>query len=401
MAEISTSIITKITTLYAMTYDELKTAIIAVIKTNYNQEITAVVLQDILTEMMQTMEDEDTRVLTESKAYTDEREEVIRTDFAAADQVVLDSAKDYTDEREEIIRQDYATADQQILSQAKGYTNKREVVIRTDFTTADANTLATAKAYTNAREESIRNDYEKADSSVLASAKQYADTVKDWNYAEKRKKIWTGTQEEYDALEVKDPDTIYFTDDNDITVTPTSLIFTWEGGTKMLYIKADSGTTWSAQSSLPKGWTASPLSGTGNGTITVNVPVNASSLPLSGSITITGGDLVINIPCTQQQQIVKETIQLTIDQWNLINGNIIVDASQAVTDYLTIQGEAGGASIAPFQWTVQMLPGNASALTSVGSPVDSAQILSVNEDTASPYEGVNANYTWNNTRKTK
>ena len=159
MAVISTSITIKITTLYAMTYDELKTAIIAVIKTNYNQEITAVVLQDILTEMMQTMEDEDTRVLTESKAYTDEREEVIRADFAAADQVVLDSAKDYTDEREEIIRQDYAAADQQILSQAKGYTDEREEVIRTDFTAADANTLATAKSYTNAREESIRNDY--------------------------------------------------------------------------------------------------------------------------------------------------------------------------------------------------------------------------------------------------
>ena len=384
-----------------MTYDELKTAIIAVIKTNYNQEITAVVLQDILTEMMQTMEDEDTRVLTESKAYTDEREEVIRTDFAAADQVVLDSAKDYTDEREEIIRQDYATADQQILSQAKGYTDEREEVIRTDFTQADVDTLKTAKSYTNAREESIRNDYEKADSAVLASAKQYADTVKDWNYAEKRKKIWTGTQEEYDALDVKDPDTIYFTDDNDITVTPTSLIFTWEGGTKMLYIKADSGVSWSAQISLPDGWTASPLSGTGNGTITVNVPVNASSLPLSGSITITGGDLVINIPCTQQQQIVKKTIPLWIDQSNLINGNIIVNASQAVTDYLTIRGEAGGASIAPFEWTVQMLPGNASAQTSVGSPVDSAHILSVNEDTASPYEGNISNYSWDNTRKTK
>ena len=384
-----------------MTYDELKAAIIAVIKTNYNQEITAVVLQDILTEMMQTMEDEDTRVLTESKAYTDEREEVIRTDFAAADQVVLDSAKDYTDEREEIIRQDYAAADQQILSQAKGYTDEREEVIRTDFTQADADTLKTAKSYTNAREESIRNDYEKADSAVLASAKQYADTVKDWNYAEKRKKIWTGTQEEYNALDVKDPDTIYFTDDNDITVTPTSLIFTWEGGTKMLYIKADSGVSWSAQSSLPEGWTASPLSGTGNGTITVNVPVNASSLPLSGSITITGGDLVINIPCTQQQQIVKETIQLTIDRMNLITGNIIVIASQAVTDYLTIQGEAGGASIAPFQWTVQMLPGNASAQTSVGSPIDHAAISSVNNDETSPYEGSISNYSWDNTRKTK
>ena len=384
-----------------MTYDELKTAIIAVIKTNYNQEITAVVLQDILTEMMQTMEDEDTRVLTESKAYTDEREKVIRTDFAAADQVVLDSAKDYTDEREEIIRQDYAAADQQILSQAKGYTDEREEVIRTDFTAADTNILATAKSYTNAREESIRNDYEKSDSAVLASAKQYADTVKDWNYAEKRKKIWTGTQEEYDALDVKDPDTIYFTDDNDITVTPTSLMFTSDGGTKTLYIKADSGTTWSAQTSLPEGWTASPLSGTGNGTIMVNVPVNASSLPLSGLITITGGDLVINIPCTQQQQVVKETISLWIDQSNLINGNIIVNASQAVIDYLTIRGEAGGASIAPFQWTIQMLPGNASALTSVGSPVDAAHILSVNEDTTSPYEGSNSNYSWDNIRKTK
>ena len=222
-----------------MTYDELKAAIIAVIKTNYNQEITAIVLQDILTEMMQTMEVEDQNVLAESKKYTDEREEIIRTDFIAADQQVLSQAKGYTDQREQVIRQDYAAADQVVLGSAKAYTDEREKVIRTDFTAADANTLATAKSYTNARETSIRNDYEQADSSVLASAKQYADTVKDWNYAEKRKKIWTGTQEEYDALEVKDPDTIYFTDDNDITVTPTSLIFTWEGGTKMLRIRVD------------------------------------------------------------------------------------------------------------------------------------------------------------------
>ena len=45
-----------------MTYSELKAAIAEVIKTNYNQEITAVVLQDLLDSMVGMTRAQDERV---------------------------------------------------------------------------------------------------------------------------------------------------------------------------------------------------------------------------------------------------------------------------------------------------------------------------------------------------
>ena len=79
-----------------MTYSELKAAIAEVIKTNYNQEITAVVLQDLLDSMVGMTRAQDERVLGEARDYTDEREVVIREDFAAADAATLASAREYT-----------------------------------------------------------------------------------------------------------------------------------------------------------------------------------------------------------------------------------------------------------------------------------------------------------------
>ena len=55
-----------------MTYSELKAAIAEVIKTNYNQEITAVVLQDLLDSMVGMTRAQDERVLGEARDYTDD-----------------------------------------------------------------------------------------------------------------------------------------------------------------------------------------------------------------------------------------------------------------------------------------------------------------------------------------
>lgn len=325
MAEISTSIITKITTLYAMTYNDLKKSIIDVITPNYNQKITAIVLQDILIEIMQTMESEDQNVLSEAEKYTNARENSIRTDFAAADQ------------------------------------------------------------------------------SVLSQAKEYADTVKDWNDESNRKKIWTGTQEEYDALPTKDPNTIYLTDDNRITVTPTSLVFPAGGGSQTLSIVCDPSDQWTVAASLPEGWSATPLSGTGRGAVTIQAIANGTSELLTGSITVTGGGLTMEIPYTQSVLPTKENIELVFDTMHYDQGivRITTNKGTSVYDYLTIKGQAGGGSTPVTPWTIQMLPGNTDGQTSIGSSIDSAEILSVNDDNTSPYEGVNANYTWNNTRKTK
>ena len=133
-------------------------------------------------------------ILIQAKDYTDQREQIIRQDFAAADQVILNSAKAYTDEREEVIRQDFAQADTVVLHEAQAYADQ-----------GDSTTLANAQSYTSQREESIRTDFATADQYVLSQAKEYADTVKDWNDEDNRKKIWTGSQDEYDALPSKDP----------------------------------------------------------------------------------------------------------------------------------------------------------------------------------------------------
>ncbi|MFQ9503250.1 MAG: hypothetical protein ACLR1G_04010 [Alistipes indistinctus] len=110
-----------------MTYSELKAAIAEVIKTNYNQEITAVVLQDLLDSMVGMTRAQDERVLGEARDYTDEREVVIREDFAAADAATLASAREYTNGREGAIRTDFAAADAETLQSAKDYADTHKV----------------------------------------------------------------------------------------------------------------------------------------------------------------------------------------------------------------------------------------------------------------------------------
>lgn len=324
-------------------------------------------------------------ILVQAKDYTDQREQIIRQDFAAADQVILNSAKAYTDEREEVIRQDFAQADTVVLQEAQTYADQ-----------GDSTTLANAKNYTFQREESIRADFATDDQYVLSQAKEYADTVKDWNDEDNRKKIWTGTQEEYDALQTKDPNTIYLTDDNRITVTPTSLEFPADGGDQTLSIVCDPGDQWTVDAALPDGWTATPLSGTGSGTINVHAAANGTPEQLTGSITITGSGLTMAIPCTQSAMKEKKEIRLYIDSMNLQRGELIVNANEAVTDNLTILGEAGGAYIDWFEWTIKIPKGNSSAQISVGKQIDYAQINSVNLCKTSPYEGESAKYYWGN-----
>ena len=68
--------------------------------------------------------------------------------------------------------------DERVLGEARDYTDEREVVIREDFAAADAATLASAGEYTNGREGAIRTDFAAADAETLQSAKDYADTHK-------------------------------------------------------------------------------------------------------------------------------------------------------------------------------------------------------------------------------
>lgn len=301
-----------------MTYKDLKDTIIDVITPNYNQKITAIVLQDILIEIMQTMESEDQNVLSEAKKYTNARENSIRTDFATADQY------------------------------------------------------------------------------VLSQAKEYADTVKDWNDDDNRKKIWTGSQDEYDALPTKDPNTIYLTDDHAVTVTPTSLSFYVDQNSRTLSINCEANDQWVVTPELPDDWQVSPLSGTGSGTITVTATANSTSTPRNGSLSISSGGLSIHVPCKQKGIPERDTFHLILNDVSHDQGivRVMTRDGEPVQDYLTINGVAGGEDLPETSWTILMLPGNTDGQTSVGGAVDSARILSVNNDNTGSYKGDSADYTW-------
>ena len=326
-------------------------------------------------------------ILVQAKDYTDQREQIIRQDFAAADQVILNSAKAYTDEREEVIRQDFAQADTVVLHEAQAYADQ-----------GDSTTLANAQSYTSQREESIRTDFAAADQYVLSQAKEYADTVKDWNDEDNRKKIWTGSQDEYDALPTKDPNTIYLTDDHAVTVTPTSLSFYVDQTSRTLTINCEANDQWVVTPELPDDWQVSPLSGTGPGTITVTATANSTSTPRNGSLSISIGGLSIHVPCHQPGIPERDTFHLILNDVSHDQGivRVMTRDGEPVQDYLEINGVAGGKDLPETPWSILMLPGNTDGQTSVGGAIDSARILSVNKDYTGSYKGEIADYTWDN-----
>ncbi len=307
--------------------------------------------------------------------------------ITSADEWILVQARDYTDQREQIIRQDFAQADTVVLQEAQAYADQ-----------GDSTTLANAQSYTSQREESIRTDFATADQYVLSQAKEYADTVKDWNDEDNRKKIWTGSQDEYDALPSKDPNTIYLTDDHAVTVTPTSLSFYVDQTSRTLTINCEANDQWVVTPELPDDWQVSPLSGTGPGTITVTATANNTSTPRNGSLSISIGGLSIQVPCDQDGIPERDTFHLILNDVSHDQGivRVMTRDGEPVQDYLEINGVAGGKDLSETPWSILMLPGNTDGQTSVGGAIDSARILSVNKDYTGSYKGEIADYTWDN-----
>lgn len=307
--------------------------------------------------------------------------------ITSADEWILVQARDYTDQREQIIRQDFAQADTVVLQEAQAYADQ-----------GDSTTLANAQSYTSQREESIRTDFATADQYVLSQAKEYADTAKDWNDEDNRKKIWTGSQDEYDALPSKDPNTIYLTDDHAVTVTPTSLSFYVDQTSRTLTINCEANDQWVVTPELPDDWQVSPLSGTGPGTITVTATANNTSTPRNGSLSISIGGLSIQVPCDQDGIPERDTFHLILNDVSHDQGivRVMTRDGEPVQDYLEINGVAGGKDLPETPWSILMLPGNTDGQTSVGGAIDSARILSVNKDYTGSYKGEIADYTWDN-----
>lgn len=463
-----------------MTYSELKAAIAEVIKTNYNQEITAVVLQDLLDSMVGMTRAQDERVLGEARDYTDEREVVIREDFAAADAATLASAREYTNGREGAIRTDFAAADAETLQSAKDYADTHKVdktkvgaaggVASLDagglvpssqlpsyvddvleypspgdfpstgeegkiYVTKDTNltyrwsgtgyveiskslalgeTSSTAyrgdrgkAAYDHSQVRDGSNPHRTTFESLLGKPASYSPVTDQNSNGSGYKKLWTGTEDEYAALSVRDANTLYVvlkTGANYLTVTPSSLSFAGEGESETLQVNCNASLNWSV-TGLPSGWSASPASGTGPATVTIAAPENPAPVSVRGTITVSGGGMTAS--CSYLQEAghdpgpdpEKPTITLSASMDFPALGTPIVkaEASQACLDDITV--EVRGYLDSTNMWGPQYIniqSGNSGGQLEVSglTPSGSVTIEKVNNTEIQPVNTDNATYTW-------
>ncbi len=463
-----------------MTYSELKAAIAEVIKTNYNQEITAVVLQDLLDSMVGMTRAQDERVLGEARDYTDEREVVIREDFAAADAATLASAREYTNGREGAIRTDFAAADAETLQSAKDYADTHKVdktkvgaaggVASLDagglvpssqlpsyvddvleypspgdfpstgeegkiYVTKDTNltyrwsgtgyveiskslalgeTSSTAyrgdrgkAAYDHSQVRDGSNPHRTTFESLLGKPASYSPVTDQNSNGSGYKKLWTGTEDEYAALSVRDANTLYVvlkTGANYLTVTPSSLSFAGEGESETLQVNCNASLNWSV-TGLPSGWSASPASGTGPATVTIAAPENPAPASVRGAITVSGGGMTAS--CSYLQEAghdpgpdpEKPTITLSASMDFPALGTPIVkaEASQACLDDITV--EVRGYLDSTNMWGPQYIniqSGNSGGQVEVSglTPSGSVTIEKVNNTEIQPVNTDNATYTW-------
>lgn len=461
-----------------MTYSELKAAIAEVIKTNYNQEITAVVLQDLLDSMVGMTRAQDERVLGEARDYTDEREVVIREDFAAADAATLASAREYTNGREGAIRTDFAAADAETLQSAKDYADTHKVdktkvgaaggVASLDagglvpssqlpsyvddvleypspgdfpstgeegkiYVTKDTNltyrwsgtgyveiskslgeTSSTAyrgdrgkAAYDHSQVRDGSNPHRTTFESLLGKPASYSPVTDQNSNGSGYKKLWTGTEDEYAALSVRDANTLYVvlkTGANYLTVTPSSLSFAGEGESETLQVNCNASLNWSV-TGLPSGWSASPASGTGPVTVTIAAPENPAPASVRGTITVSGGGMTAS--CSYLQEAghdpgpdpEKPTITLSASMDFPALGTPIVkaEASQACLDDITV--EVRGYLDSTNMWGPQYIniqSGNSGGQVEVSglTPSGSVTIEKVNNTEIQPVNTDNAIYTW-------
>ena len=463
-----------------MTYSELKAAIAEVIKTNYNQEITAVVLQDLLDSMVGMTRAQDERVLGEARDYTDGREVVIREDFAAADAATLASAREYTTGGEGAIRTDFAAADAETLQSAKDYADTHKVdktkvgaaggVASLDagglvpssqlpsyvddvleypspgdfpstgeegkiYVTKDTNltyrwsgtgyveiskslalgeTSSTAyrgdrgkAAYDHSQVRDGSNPHRTTFESLLGKPASYSPVTDQNINGSGYKKLWTGTEDEYAALSVRDANTLYVvlkTGANYLTVTPSSLSFAGEGESETLQVNCNASLNWSV-TGLPSGWSASPASGTGPATVTIAAPENPAPASVRGTITVSGGGMTAS--CSYLQEAghdpgpdpEKPTITLSASMDFPALGTPIVkaEASQACLDDITV--EVRGYLDSTNMWGPQYIniqSGNSGGQVEVSglTPSGRVTIERVNNTEIQPVNTDNAIYTW-------
>ena len=221
------------------------------------------------------------------------------------------------------------------------------------------------------------------------------------------KKLWTGTEDEYAALSVRDANTLYVvlkTGANYLTVTPSSLSFAGEGESETLQVNCNASLNWSV-TGLPSGWSASPASGTGPATVTIAAPENPAPASVRGTITVSGGGMTAS--CSYLQEAghdpgpdpEKPTITLSASMDFPALGTPIVkaEASQACLDDITV--EVRGYLDSTNMWGPQYIniqSGNSGGQVEVSglTPSGSVTIEKVNNTEIQPVNTDNATYTW-------
>ena len=87
--------------------------------------------------------------------------------------------------------------------------------------------------------------------------------------------------------------------DPQLSATPDNISFSWEGGSQTISISANNAWTASVSGT---GFSISPTSGEGNGTVTVTAAENSSPDAVSGTVTIKSKDLSANVSLIQKEK---------------------------------------------------------------------------------------------------
>ena len=138
--------------------------------------------------------------------------------------------------------------------------------------------------------------------------------------------------------------------DPQLSATPDNISFSWEGGSQTISISANNAWTASVSGT---GFSISPTSGEGNGTVTVTAAENSGPDPVSGTVTIKSKDLSANVSLIQKEKptfIVGEGAKVPA------SGGTVELAIQYNTDY-NVEVEASAQSWIRFVETKAMSSG--------------------------------------------
>ena len=262
-------------------------------------------------------------------------------------------------------------------------------------------------AYDHSQVRDGSNPHRTTFESLLGKPASYSPVTDQNSNGSGYKKLWTGTEDEYAALSVRDANTLYVvlkTGANYLTVTPSSLSFAGEGESETLQVNCNASLNWSV-TGLPSGWSASPASGTGPATVAIAAPENPAPVSVRGTITVSGGGMTAS--CSYLQEAghdpgpdpEKPTITLSASMDFPALGTPIVkaEASQACLDDITV--EVRGYLDSTNMWGPQYIniqSGNSGGQVEVSglTPSGSVTIEKVNNTEIQPVNTDNATYTW-------